>query len=204
MGFLFKSVVAEQEVSTNNQPSIAQKVSQTSQSQFVAGPVASSSQVATSPAPDSSEEKEGSRKWAWLAIALLGLIAAFYLARNVVPRILVYFTRASNAPGNYSLANSYVFGSPLLAQANGKDKIRVTAFLLDAKGRGVPGRQVAINLQAKDGSQTGLPQVVSVQPNSDDFGRTIFEVSSSTPGQFIVTATIDGLEFPQAVTLTFN
>ena len=184
---MFKSVVAEQAVPTTDQAPPAQ--------------AASVAQPAASPQP---EKEQGKRKWGWLAIALLALIAAFYLARNVVPQILVYFTRATNAPGNYSLANSYVFGSPLVAQANGEDKIRVTAFLLDAKGKGVPGRQIAIQLQAKDGTQTSLPQVASVQPSSDDFGRTVFEVSSRAPGQFIVTATIDGLGFPQAVTLTFN
>ena len=140
-------------------------------------------------------------------MAVLGiflLLALFYLANTVVPRVLLYFSQASNAPGEFSLGNSYVFGSPLVAQANGQDKIRVTAFLLDDKGRGVPGRQIELAVKAKKGGESVLPQIKAVQALSDNFGRVVFELVSTVEGQFVAAASISGLEFPQAVTLTFR
>jgi len=140
-----------------------------------------------------------------LPLILLLLIGIFYLARSVVPRVLLYLTQAANAPGNFSLTNSYVFGSPLLAEANGQDKIRVSVFLLDAKGRGVPNRQIDLSIQPKEGTVSGgLPQIKAVQATTDEFGRAVFEVVSQFPGQFSAIATVGGLEFPQKVTLTFR
>ena len=161
----------------------------------------------TPPMPASQEPVSGEKKKKRGLIAaglFLAVILLLFFANMIVPRMLMYFTRAANVPGQFSLVNSYVFGSPLLAVANGEDKIRVTAFLLDDKGRGVPTAQIDLNVAAKDGAGGVLPQVIVVQAVTDDFGRAVFEVVSSTKGQFLVTASISGLEFPQMATLTFR
>ena len=153
---------------------------------------------------NSPGQEKKKNKLVVLVVGLLLIILLLFLANAVVPRVLMYFTRATNSPGQFSLANSYVFGSPLLAQANGGDKIRVTAFLLDDKGRGVPNTVVDLNVVAKDAGSGVLPQISAVQPSTDDFGRAVFEVFTSAPGQFTVVASVGGLEFPQTATLTFR
>jgi len=172
-------------------------------------PQAVPSQPAQAPpvAPQApAQQPSRNKKRAGLMIGggFLLLVIFLLFANLIVPRILVYFSRAANSPGQFSLANSYLFGSPLLAAANGEDKIRVTAFLLDDKGRGVPTTQVSLSVVSKEGASGALPQVVGVQPTTDDFGRAVFEVLSSSPGQFMVVASVGGLEFPQTATLTFR
>jgi len=187
-------------VESTKQPS-----AQTIQAPVSQNPAAASPQAVTGVNTASSKTTGGSKKKIFgLALGVVSLVVLFYLASAVVPRILVYLTRATNTPGNYSLANSYIFGSPLLAQANGEDKIRVTAFLLDVKGRGVPDKQTTLNISAKGGEVSTLPQMAVVQPITDEFGRSVFEITSTVPGQFVVVASVDGLEFPQTVTLTFR
>lgn len=179
---------------------------QTAQTPASQGPAAvPSTPVVAAVDAAGSKVAGGSKKRIFGAVlGVASLAVLFYLASAVVPRILVYLTRATNAPDDYSLANSYIFGSPLLAQANGEDKIRVTAFLLDVKGRGVPDKQTTLNIRAKEGGVSTLPQMAVVQPVTDEFGRSVFEITSTVPGQFVVVASVGGLEFPQTVTLTFK
>lgn len=135
-------------------------------------------------------------------IGLFSLIALFATARFLIPQALVYLTQAAK-PGKYSLSNSYVFGAPLSAPADGQTKIRVSAFLLNDEGRGVAEKQVSLNITPKEGAG-GTPQVNQVQPTTDQFGKAVFEVVSSSPGQYLATAVVDGMEIPQTVTLTFR
>jgi len=135
--------------------------------------------------------------------AVLSVAVLFWLASSIIPRALVFLTKAANQPGEYSLVNSYIFGSPLLAAANGEEKIRVSVFLLDAKGKGVPDKQIILSVLPKSGS-TGTPQVAEIQPMTDNFGKAVYEITSSFAGQYAVTASVNGLEFPQTVTLTFK
>ncbi len=136
-----------------------------------------------------------------LTVMFLGL-AAIVISAFAVPRLLVYLTRAAK-PTNFSLSNSYIFGSPLVGQANGQDKVRITVFLLDQNGRGVAEKQVSLSSAAKEGV-TGNAQISNIQPITDNFGKAVFEVVSSFAGQFAVSATADGLGLPQAVTVTFR
>lgn len=148
---------------------------------------------------DSQQLKKGMKT---VVLGLISIVFLFWLASAVIPRVLVYLTRAANRPGQYSLSNSYIFGSPLLAAANGEEKIRVSVFLLDAKGRGVPNKTIELRATAKQGG--GMPQIKAVQPTTDNFGKAVFEVVSTFSGQFVITAVVDGLELPQPVTLTFR
>ncbi|MFH1561119.1 MAG: hypothetical protein ABID04_00880 [Patescibacteria group bacterium] len=137
-----------------------------------------------------------------IVFILFSLIGLFLLARYAVPQVLVYLTRAAK-PTDYSLANSYVFGSPLVAPADGQTKVRVNVFLLNDQGQGVSDQNLTLAVKPK-ASSTGNPQVQDVQPVSDKFGKAVFEVVSTFPGQFVAQGMVDGLELPQTVTLTFR
>lgn len=138
-----------------------------------------------------------------ILIIIASIIVLFWLASSILPKALVYLTKAANQSGQFSLANSYIFGSPLVAEGNGGEKIRVSTFLLDAKGRGVPDEQISLNVVPKSGS-TGQPQINEIQSATDEFGKAVFEVTSTFIGQFVVSASVGGLELPQTVTLTFR
>ncbi|MBM3209449.1 hypothetical protein FJZ40_04125 [Candidatus Shapirobacteria bacterium] len=99
--------------------------------------------------------------------------------------------------GEYSLANSYLFGSPLSAASGGGEKIKISAFLLNGEGRGVEKKRIEIQTSP-------LLELRNVQPLTDNLGQAIFEVSSAQPGQSVATALVDGNAFPQTVTLTFR
>ena len=153
---------------------------------------------------DEGEEKEKKKSRLGLVLMIfLSLSGLFLVARFLIPQALVYLTQAAK-PKNYSLSNSYVFGSPLLVAADGESKIRVNAFLLNDQGRGVPDKQIVLLVQPKTQGLEGNAQIKDVQPVTDEFGKSVFEVVSSYAGQFIVQAQIDGFDFPQSVTLTFK
>lgn len=136
-----------------------------------------------------------------LTVLLVGALVIF-LAIFAVPRVLVLLTKAA-PPRRFSLSNSYVFGAPLLIRADGEEKVRVNAFLLNENGRGVPNQ--VVGLRAEDGNgRVGAVEVGEIQPMTDEFGKAIFELSSGSEGQFVVTASVGGADWPQTLTVTFK
>jgi len=136
-----------------------------------------------------------------LTVFLIGA-SIIFLATFAVPRVLVLLTKAA-PPRRFSLSNSYVFGAPLLVRADGEEKVRVNAFLLNEDGRGVPNQ--VVGLRAEDNSgRAGVVEVGEVQPMTDEFGKAVFELSSEKEGQFVVTASVGGTDWPQTVTVTFK
>src|SRR4030042_5098122 len=79
---------------------------------------------------------------------LISIIGLFLVARYLVPQALVYLTRAAK-PTEYSLANSYIFGSPLVAAADGETKVRINAFLLNSQGIGVADKLISLGAKPK-------------------------------------------------------
>jgi len=136
-----------------------------------------------------------------LTVLLIGALVIF-LAIFAVPRVLVLLTKAA-PPKRFSLSNSYVFGAPLLVRGDGEEKVRVNAFLLNEDGRGVPNQ--VVYLRAEDrGGRVGAVEVGEIQPMTDEFGKAVFELSSGSEGQFVVTASVGGADWPQTVTVTFK
>lgn len=119
------------------------------------------------------------------------LILVFFLTRART----IFFGRASGA--TYSLTNSYVFASPLSAKAV-SEKIRVTVFLLDDKGRGVSGKR--INLTS---GPAGV-NFAALQADTDKMGQAVYDLTSPVAGQFVLTASVEGASFPQTVTVRFE
>lgn len=123
----------------------------------------------------------------------LALIASLFL----VVRTTTTYNRAVTSNTNpIILENSYVFASPLQAKADGLEQIRLTVFLLDGRGLGVPNQPVSLN----------LPSTITItnqQNISDESGKTTFDIVSSTPQTISVTATTNKLQLPQKVKLIF-
>ncbi len=138
-----------------------------------------------------------------ILVIFISIIGLFVLAKYAVPQALVYLTKAAK-PKDYSLSNSYVFGAPLVVSADGQTKVRISAFLLNSQGIGVPDKLISLTVAPKTAGTEGEVQIKEVQPGTDKFGKTVFEIVSDYPGQFVVTALVDGLEFPQSVTVTFR
>lgn len=177
-----------------------QKVAPVHAKPVTATPPVTTPPLATAPRSPTPTPKKGSGKK--IALVLLLIIVLFLLARFLIPQALIYLTRAAK-PTKYSLSNSYVFGAPMVMTADGKTKSRVSVFLLNDQGLGVPDKQIFVSSRAK-GAAAGNVQIDQVKPTTDNFGQSVFEITSDYSGQFEISASVDNLEIPQKVTLTFR
>jgi hypothetical protein len=126
------------------------------------------------------------------AIVLIVVSGAVFLVRSQT-----VFQGAASRALVYSPANSYIFGSPLTAVANGQEKIKVSVFLLNDQGLGVEGRAVELI------ADTGVT-IERSQPQTDTTGQAIFYLTSSLVGRYQVKAQSDGQPLPQAITVNFK
>lgn len=122
---------------------------------------------------------------------LLTLLGSFAL----VFRTTIFSSRA-NSSGSVAYSNSYLFSSPLQAKADGKELIRISVFLLDGRGLGVPNQVVTLSTSPK-------VSINSVQSTTDDTGKAVFDLSSSQPLKAKVSATNNNDTIPQTVSITF-
>ena len=148
-----------------------------------------------------SGEIKRSRRGIILAIVIL-LILLFSLGATVVfiRQRTTFFGRAftpSTSSGEITLENSYLFASPLSAQANSKEKIRITIFLLDSQGRGVYGQAVFLG-------QNESLEISSIQAVTDELGRAIFDVSAKNPAEYLIEARVGSEVLPQRVRVNFR
>lgn len=130
-----------------------------------------------------------------IGLSVITVLIAFFLARQRVS----FFSSAqtSSSPVMVSGENSYIFVSPISAFADGISTIRVTVFMLNNQGLGVAKQTV--NLKTSD-SLT----VKQVEPKTDDYGRAIFDVISSTPGNYTLSAETAGLTLSHTVSISFQ
>lgn len=133
-----------------------------------------------------------------IAFLSLSLVATLYL----VGRTTIFQKRASNS-SSYVLENSYLFASPLQAKASDKDlpsdrreMIRLTIFLLDGRGLGVANQIIALHLP-KDVT------ILSQQEITDNTGKAVFDIASSTNQTFYATASVGNNKLPQKVRVVF-
>lgn len=128
-------------------------------------------------------------------IILLGLFVSVYLTRQQVS----FKSKASGAidSGAVSVANSYIFASPLRAKVGNDEKIRVTVFVLDSRGLGVFGKGVTLTNES-------TVTVSPVQSTTDDLGKAIYDVSSARTGTYSLGAEVDGTALSQKVKVTFE
>lgn len=136
------------------------------------------------------------------ALLALFLIIIIYLLLNLSAGRTTFFGRATST-GVFSGANSYVFASPLLVRTGG-DKIRVTVFALDGQGKGIPNKTVLVNCKEPTICQSGQVAFEAVQPQSDNLGQAIYDLSSPVAGKYELQASVGGLPIPQTVTVAFQ
>lgn len=128
-----------------------------------------------------------------VGILLICLIFSIIL----IPKTLVIFSKASGSSSNAAaLENSYLFASPIQAKADGQEKVRVTVFILDGRGLGISNRTVTLNLP-----QTLINE--HIQPITDESGKAIFDLSSTTQGTFNISATTNNQDIPQKLRIVF-
>ncbi len=134
-----------------------------------------------------------------IIISLLVIILAFTVANSRSS----FFGRAATSSvaritGSLSAENSYLFASPISASSDGSSVIRVTVIILNDQGLGVSGQSVSLKLSGSG------PLVTPVSPSTDTFGRAIFDLSSSTPGNYTISAEASGGFLPQTVSVVFR
>jgi len=105
-------------------------------------------------------------------------------------------SRASVSQALFSVDNSYLFVSPLRAKANGQEKIRLNIFVLNNQGLGVLGKEVFL-------SPDSSLSINIIQGRTDSFGKAVFDVSSTKPGEYYLEVSIDGQKLPQKARLSF-
>jgi len=105
-------------------------------------------------------------------------------------------SRASVSQASFSVDNSYLFVSPLRAKANGQEKIRITVFVLNNQGLGVLGKEVFLS---RDSSLS----VDIIQGQTDNFGKAVFDVTSTKPGEYYLEVSVAGQKLPQKAHLSF-
>jgi len=147
------------------------------------------------------KEKKKS-KWGIFLIFLILLLLLFSLFWGVssIGQRTTFWGRAFTpgaGVGDVFLENSYLFASPLSALSGGKEKIRVTVFLLDSQGKGVPGKAVFLGQNEK-------LQINSIQAVTDNLGRALFDVAAFTPADYLIEAKVDNQILPQRVKLNFR
>lgn len=143
------------------------------------------------------EEKRPNYFWliVILVIFLLTLgVLVYYIrfATTIAPKADTF-----NTVNAVSISNSYIFASPVRAKASG-DLIRVTVFLLDDEGRGIFDKKVS--LRALD----GVLDIKDMQSLTDETGKAIFDVASTTIGTYLVEASTTEILLPQKLKLIFD
>jgi hypothetical protein len=122
---------------------------------------------------------------------LLLLLSAFANVR------LLLSSQASSRDLHFSQTNSYLFISPLEAKADKKEKIRLSVFVLNDQGLGVPAKKVVLN---------HAPELLidEVQNQTDNYGRAIFDLSTSFPGEYFLEATVDSARVGEGMKTIFK
>lgn len=138
-------------------------------------------------------------KLPWFVVTFFILsVIIFILSLLITSGRTSFFGLATTAgsDSNISQENSYIFASPLQAQA-GNQQIRVTVFILNSGGLGVSGQTVSLI------NDSGL-SINAIQPVTDNYGKVIFDISSQNSGDYKIMAKAGSSTLPQSVIVTFN
>lgn len=122
-------------------------------------------------------------------------VTIFYISKRT--NLLGRAAGPSSQRGEAELENSYLFASPLQARADGKEKIRITVFILDSQGLGVADKSIFL------GQNPNLA-IEAIGAQTDSLGRAVFDVSSFSPGDYFLEARIGNQVLPQRVKISFR
>ncbi len=96
-----------------------------------------------------------------------------------------------------SIDNSYIFASPISASADGASIVRITVFVLNNQGLGIPGQTVKLNT-------SGPVKINPITPVTDNFGRATFDLTCQTAGSYTISAEVSGVALSQKVSVSFR
>lgn len=125
-------------------------------------------------------------------LVILAALSSFFWFYQV--RFLV--GRASVSQASFSVDNSYLFITPLRAQANGDEQIRLTVFVLNNQGLGVLGKTVEV-------AQDPALVIKAIQPQTDNTGKAIYDISSTKSGEYYLEVKIEDKPLLQKAHLSF-
>lgn len=128
----------------------------------------------------------------FLVLSALLLFTTIFFFRETK----LFISRASVSQTSFSVDNSYVFVTPLRAQANGLEKIRINVFVLNNQGLGVLGKQIILGMNPD-------LTVEAVQGATDQYGKAVFDISSKKTGDYYLEIRVDDIVLPQKAHLSF-
>ncbi len=146
--------------------------------------------------------KKKQRWWQTISIFFLGFLLVLAIANYAMPRFLLFLGHAAKRQ-HYSASNSYLFAAPIMARADGQQKIQVNVFLLDKSGYGVARKPVELKITPNSAGLAGLPQVKALRSLTDERGQAVFEVVSKFAGSFKISANVNGQLVGQPVLVNF-
>jgi hypothetical protein len=123
-------------------------------------------------------------------LIILSLITALFL----INKPIIFFQRATT--NSSFINNSYIFASPIQAKADDQELIRITVFVLDDKGLGVPGKDVVL-------SSSPSLQIKNNITSTDTYGKAVFDIYSNLAGKFNLKAKVDNREITENVNVVF-
>lgn len=130
-------------------------------------------------------------------LIILILLGALGATLFLIYRTTSLNSRASSSPTTTDFSqNSYLFASPLTAKADNKEIIRLTAFLLDSRGLGIPNLLITLDKPAP------LITITSAD-TTNDTGQATFDLASPQAGTYTLKAKINSVVLPQTVKVTF-
>jgi len=133
------------------------------------------------------------KKILFIILLVLGLSITVLL----ITQTTIFRSRASNTNSHLPIKeNSYLFASPIQAKADGQEKIRVSVFLLDSNGLGVSQQIVTLKVPSSIQTET-------LQGTTDDLGKATFNLFSTIPGKFEISAFTPTLILSQKINLLF-
>jgi len=110
--------------------------------------------------------------------------------------INLFKIKADVSQASFSIENSYLFTTPLRAEASGQEKIRVTIFVLNNQGLGVLGKSVSISPNSNIKAEV-------IQGTTDQFGKAVFDISSTIKGEYYLEVVVENAKLNQQAHLTF-
>lgn len=134
---------------------------------------------------------------AGICLSIFLIILSVTIATQTTSTIGRANTTNQSGLANLSVENSYVFASPVAADANGSSIIRITVFLLSTQGLGLSGVKV-------DLTYDGPVRISQNEPTSDTLGRATFDLISNTAGDYTISASVGGVKIPQTVSISFR
>ena len=153
-----------------------------------------------------SNEKKN-RNFFWIIPVLLILIAILVVGVYLVQKQTFYRSSAYSeqvappaslepAASQVDIANCYAFASPLKAKIGGSS-IRITVYVLDSQGKGVPGQTVEL---------AEIPGINIDKSNAktDATGMAFLDISASKPGLYVVEPSVNGKPLNQEISITFE